>query len=67
MLVEINQSSKQQAALQQAQAAGQAVPPAAGPQYVELKDTLETWRLRVPNEWDDLTVWNDLLQWRNHM
>jgi transformation/transcription domain-associated protein len=67
VLVEINQSSKQQAALQQAQAQGAALPNATGPQYVELKDTLETWRLRVPNEWDDLTVWNDLLQWRNHM
>lgn len=35
--------------------------------YVDLKDILETWRLRTPNEWDELTVWNDLLQWRNHM
>lgn len=35
--------------------------------YVELKDILETWRLRTPNEWDELTVWYDLLQWRNHM
>ncbi|KAL3681984.1 hypothetical protein R1sor_000006 [Riccia sorocarpa] len=35
--------------------------------YVDLKDILETWRLRTPNEWDELTVWNDLLLWRNHM
>uniref|UniRef100_A0A7I4F837 Non-specific serine/threonine protein kinase n=1 Tax=Physcomitrium patens TaxID=3218 RepID=A0A7I4F837_PHYPA len=35
--------------------------------YVDLKDILETWRLRTPNEWDELTVWMDLLQWRNHM
>ncbi|KAL2624095.1 hypothetical protein R1flu_008340 [Riccia fluitans] len=35
--------------------------------YVDLKDILETWRLRTPNEWDDLTVWNDLLLWRNQM
>jgi transformation/transcription domain-associated protein len=35
--------------------------------YVDLKDILETWRLRTPNEWDELTVWTDLLQWRNHM
>jgi transformation/transcription domain-associated protein len=34
---------------------------------VDLKDILETWRLRTPNEWDELTVWTDLLQWRNHM
>ncbi|KAJ0977309.1 hypothetical protein J5N97_012783 [Dioscorea zingiberensis] len=24
--------------------------------YVELKDILETWRLRTPNEWDNLSV-----------
>ncbi|ONK62905.1 uncharacterized protein A4U43_C07F9340 [Asparagus officinalis] len=35
--------------------------------YAELKDILETWRLRTPNEWDDLSVWYDLLQWRNEM
>ncbi|GLJ07095.1 hypothetical protein SUGI_0058030 [Cryptomeria japonica] len=35
--------------------------------YVDLKDILETWRLRIPNEWDNLSVWYDLLQWRNHM
>lgn len=35
--------------------------------YAELKDTLETWRLRTPNEWDNLPVWYDLLQWRNEM
>eukprot|EP00252_Welwitschia_mirabilis_P021819 TRINITY_DN5712_c0_g1_i1.p1 TRINITY_DN5712_c0_g1~~TRINITY_DN5712_c0_g1_i1.p1 ORF type:complete len:3567 (+),score=681.06 TRINITY_DN5712_c0_g1_i1:1467-10703(+) len=35
--------------------------------YVDLKDILETWRLRTPNEWDNLSVWYDLLQWRNHM
>jgi transformation/transcription domain-associated protein len=35
--------------------------------YVDLKDILETWRLRTPNEWDNMSVWYDLLQWRNHM
>jgi len=35
--------------------------------YAELKDILETWRLRTPNEWDNLSVWYDLLQWRNEM
>ncbi|PKA60897.1 Serine/threonine-protein kinase ATR [Apostasia shenzhenica] len=35
--------------------------------YAELKDILETWRLRTPNEWDNMTVWYDLLQWRNEM
>ncbi|GAB2282828.1 hypothetical protein Dimus_017364 [Dionaea muscipula] len=35
--------------------------------YADLKDILETWRLRTPNEWDNTTVWYDLLQWRNEM
>ncbi|XP_024004594.1 transformation/transcription domain-associated protein isoform X2 [Eutrema salsugineum] len=36
-------------------------------QYADLKDILETWRLRTPNEWDNMTVWYDMLQWRNEM
>ncbi|CAL0314477.1 unnamed protein product [Lupinus luteus] len=35
--------------------------------YADLKDILETWRLRTPNEWDNMSVWYDLLQWRNEM
>lgn len=35
--------------------------------YADLKDILETWRLRVPNEWDNMSVWYDLLQWRNEI
>ncbi|KAG1327763.1 Phosphatidylinositol 3-and 4-kinase family protein with FAT domain [Cocos nucifera] len=35
--------------------------------FAELKDILETWRLRTPNEWDNMSVWYDLLQWRNEM
>ncbi|KAI0530691.1 hypothetical protein KFK09_000238 [Dendrobium nobile] len=35
--------------------------------YAELKDIFETWRLRTPNEWDNMTVWCDLLQWRNEI
>jgi transformation/transcription domain-associated protein len=38
-----------------------------GSLYADLKDILETWRLRTPNEWDNLSVWYDLLQWRNEM
>ncbi|KAK2974573.1 hypothetical protein RJ640_016914 [Escallonia rubra] len=38
-----------------------------GNAYADLKDILETWRLRTPNEWDNLSVWYDLLQWRNEM
>jgi transformation/transcription domain-associated protein len=31
----------------------------ANPQsaFADLKDILETWRLRTPNEWDSMTVW----------
>ncbi|XVE82488.1 hypothetical protein DITRI_Ditri16bG0008800 [Diplodiscus trichospermus] len=35
--------------------------------YADLKDILETWRLRTPNDWDNMSVWCDLLQWRNEM
>lgn len=41
--------------------------PSANNGYAELKDILETWRLRTPNEWDNLSVWYDLLQWRNEI
>lgn len=35
--------------------------------YSDLKEILETWRLRTPNKWDNMSVWYDLLQWRNEM
>jgi transformation/transcription domain-associated protein len=35
--------------------------------FADLKDILETWRLRTPNDWDSTTIWYDLLQWRNEM
>ncbi|XP_010436242.1 PREDICTED: probable transcription-associated protein 1, partial [Camelina sativa] len=38
-----------------------------GNHYADLKDILETWRLRAPNEWDNMTIWYDMLQWRNEM
>ncbi|KAI8537003.1 hypothetical protein RHMOL_Rhmol10G0301200 [Rhododendron molle] len=47
--------------------AGSSVVGVHGSLYADLKDILETWRLRTPNEWDGLTVWYDLLQWRNEM
>lgn len=28
---------------------------------------LTSWRERLPNEWEYLNVWNELLTWRNHM
>ena len=36
-----------------------------GHQYAELKDILETWRLRTPDAADPLSAWADVLLWRN--
>ena len=34
-------------------------------QYSHLKDILETWRLRTPNEWERVSTWSDVMLWRN--
>ena len=34
-------------------------------QYSHLKDILETWRLRTPNEWERVSTWSDIMLWRN--
>ncbi len=31
----------------------------------EVKNTITAWRERLPNKWDDITVWYELLTWRN--
>ncbi|KAL6045043.1 putative transformation/transcription domain-associated protein [Balamuthia mandrillaris] len=33
----------------------------------EIKNILNTWRERLPNKWEDIIVWNDLLSWRQHV
>lgn len=33
----------------------------------EIKRVLSNWRERVPNQWDDLNIWNDLITWRTHV
>jgi len=33
----------------------------------DLSSILTTWRERLPNAWEDLPAWNDLVSWRNHM
>eukprot|EP00961_Rhodomonas_salina_P220764 2984640-Rhodomonas_salina.2 len=33
----------------------------------ELKNTISAWRERLPNKWDEITVWFELLTWRNHV
>jgi transformation/transcription domain-associated protein len=32
----------------------------------ELKRILQAWRERLPNVWDDINIWNDLVTWRQH-
>ncbi|KAJ1570141.1 hypothetical protein HK096_003231 [Nowakowskiella sp. JEL0078] len=33
----------------------------------ELKTFLTTWRDRLPNLWDDIILWSDLVAWRHHI
>ncbi|KAL2760646.1 hypothetical protein ACRALDRAFT_1073586 [Sodiomyces alcalophilus JCM 7366] len=33
----------------------------------ELKLLLAAWRDRLPNVWDDITAWQDLVTWRQHI
>lgn len=33
----------------------------------ELKSILVTWRERLPNEWDDINIWSDIVSWRQHV
>lgn len=33
----------------------------------DLKQIFGTWRDRLPNFWDDISVWSDLLAWRQHV
>ncbi|OAD77362.1 hypothetical protein PHYBLDRAFT_36397 [Phycomyces blakesleeanus NRRL 1555(-)] len=36
-------------------------------QSAELRSILGTWRERLPNTWDDINVWSDLVAWRQHI
>ena len=33
----------------------------------DLKSVFQIWRERLPNFWDDIMVWSDLLAWRQHV
>lgn len=33
----------------------------------EIKSTLQMWRDRLPNLWDDVNIWSDLVAWRQHV
>ncbi|KAK4773935.1 hypothetical protein SAY87_028954 [Trapa incisa] len=59
VLVDISNGNKHQS--------GNSMVGVHGNLYADLKDILETWRLRTPNEWDNMSVWYDLLQWRNEI
>ncbi|KAL7745967.1 transcription-associated protein 1 [Sorochytrium milnesiophthora] len=37
------------------------------PRFMELRGILQTWRERLPNTWDDVNVWSDLVAWRQHI
>lgn len=40
----------------------------ARPQLLaDIKTVLSTWRDRLPNNWDDIDTWNELLAWRQHV
>jgi transformation/transcription domain-associated protein len=34
---------------------------------VDVKSVLMAWRERLPNEWDDINIWSDLVAWRQHI
>ena len=36
-------------------------------QLPDFKNTLSTWRERLPNKWDSIVLWDDILTWRSHM
>ena len=33
----------------------------------DIKSILHTWRERLPNEWEDIVMWGDILTWRQHV
>ncbi|KDQ21071.1 hypothetical protein BOTBODRAFT_142417 [Botryobasidium botryosum FD-172 SS1] len=33
----------------------------------DLKVVLQAWRERLPNLWDDISLWSDLVAWRQHV
>ena len=45
----------------------QTTPNNLDPKSAELKLLLGTWRDRLPNTWDDINAWQDLVTWRQHI
>ena len=46
---------------------GQTTPQNLDHKSGELKLLLGTWRDRLPNVWDDINAWQDLVTWRQHI
>lgn len=35
--------------------------------YPDLRTVSHTWRERLPNDWDSLSKWDDIMRWREHV
>eukprot|EP00955_Chlamydomonas_euryale_P013895 150183-Chlamydomonas_euryale.AAC.1 len=35
--------------------------------FADMREIMESWRLRQPNEWESPLHWQDLLLWRNQI
>ncbi|MCL7050221.1 hypothetical protein MKW94_020144 [Papaver nudicaule] len=66
-LVEVQESAKIIVDIGNKQVTGSSMAGVESGGYMDPKDILENWRLRTPNKWDNISVWYDLLQWRNEM
>lgn len=33
----------------------------------DVRDITDAWRLRIPNEWESLVHWHDVMVWRNNI
>ncbi|TDH64928.1 uncharacterized protein CCR75_008854 [Bremia lactucae] len=57
--VEVNESIQMMQDLKSASAQHAALP--------NLKPSINTWRERLPNKWEPILLWDDILTWRSHM
>ncbi|RLN91504.1 hypothetical protein BBJ28_00006450 [Nothophytophthora sp. Chile5] len=57
--VEVKESIQMMADIKAASAQHAALP--------NLKPSINTWRERLPNKWEPILLWDDILTWRSHM
>ena len=50
--------------VQEAAAVVSALQSSSGKSAADVSTTFDTWRHRMPNMWDDMGVWHDVLGWR---